>query len=70
MATWLTLEDAAKHLKIGKSTIYRLARAGDLPAHRVGRIWRFDVEELDSWLKSGRSLEKQNPKSVVSVKQP
>jgi len=54
MATWLTLEEAAKHLKIGKSTIYRLAREGDLPAHRMGRVWRFDAEELDQWLKTGK----------------
>jgi len=54
MATWLTLEEAAKHLKIGKSTIYRLAREGDLPAHRMGRRWRFDAEELDKWLKAGK----------------
>ncbi|MBU1345281.1 MAG: helix-turn-helix domain-containing protein [Proteobacteria bacterium] len=51
MTTWLTLEEAAKHLKIGKSTIYRLAREGDLPAHRMGRVWRFDVDELDAWVK-------------------
>jgi len=57
MATWLTLEEAAKHLKIGKSTIYRLAREGDLPAHRMGRVWRFDAEELDKWMKQGRMAE-------------
>lgn len=56
MATWLTLEEAAKHLKIGKSTIYRLAREGDLPAHRVGRVWRFDVEELDKWMKADMAM--------------
>jgi len=62
MTTWLTLEEAAKHLKIGKSTIYRLAREGDLPAHRMGRVWRFDAEELDDFLKSGKlaSPEKRN----------
>lgn len=53
MTTWLTLEEAAKHLKIGKSTIYRLAREGDLPAHRMGRVWRFDAEELDEWIRQG-----------------
>jgi len=57
MATWLTLEEAAKHLKIGKSTIYRLARSGGLPAHRVGRIWRFDAEELDEWMKTCKKNE-------------
>jgi len=53
MATWLTLEEAAKHLKLGKSTLYQLARDGGIPAHKYGRAWRFDVEELDMWLKSG-----------------
>lgn len=56
MATWLTLEEAANHLKLGKSTLYRLAQAGEIPAHKMGRVWRFDVEEIDKWLKdSGRN---------------
>lgn len=56
MATWLTLEEAANHLKLGKSTLYRLAQAGEIPAHKMGRVWRFDVEEIDQWLKdSGRN---------------
>ena len=52
MATWLTLEEAAKHLKIGKSSLYQLAREGGIPAHKYGRVWRFDQEELDGWMKS------------------
>jgi len=51
MATWLTLEEAANHLKLGKSTLYRLAQAGEIPAHKMGRVWRFDVEEIDKWLR-------------------
>jgi len=47
MATWLTLEEAAKHLKIGKSSLYQRAREGGIPAHKYGRVWRFDVEELE-----------------------
>ena len=45
MTTWLTLEEAAKRLKIGKSTIYRLAREGDLPAHRMGRVMALSLAE-------------------------
>lgn len=59
--TWLTLEEAAKHLKIIKSTICRHARDGRLPAHRVGVCWWFNVDELDEWLKSGKFvLPKEN----------
>ena len=46
MATWLTLEEAAKHLKIGKSSLYQLAREGGNPAHKYGRVWRFDRKNL------------------------
>ena len=55
MVTWLTLEEGAKHLKLGKSTLYQLAREGDIPAHKYGRVWRFDQEELDQWMKRQQS---------------
>ena len=58
MTNWLTLEEAAQYLKIGKSTLYDLARKGKIPAHKMGRAWRFDVEELDAWIKKGRIDEK------------
>ena len=54
MTNWLTLEEAAKYLKMGKSTLYDLARKENVPAHKVGRQWRFDAKELDTWLKSGK----------------
>ena len=52
MTTCLTLQGPANHLKTGTPTIYGLARAGNIPAHRAGRIWQFDPDELDIWLKS------------------
>jgi len=54
MTNWLTLEEAAKYLKMGKSTLYDLARKGNIPAHKMGREWRFDAAELDEWLKAGK----------------
>lgn len=52
MATWLTLEELARYLKKGRSTIYRMARDGLLPAQKVGRTWRFDQDEIDRWVKN------------------
>jgi excisionase family DNA binding protein len=52
VAQWLTLEEAAAYRRMGKSTIYTLARTGHLPAHRAGKVWRFDAERGDG-LKSG-----------------
>jgi len=52
MAIWLTLDEAADYLKMGRSTLYRLAREGAMPAHKRGRVWRFDAAELDEWMKA------------------
>ena len=49
---WLTVIEAAQYLKMGRSTVYKLAQEGKLPTHKVGRQWRFDAKELDRWLKS------------------
>jgi excisionase family DNA binding protein len=54
MATWLTIEEAAKDLKIGNSTLYQMAPDGKVLAQKLGRARRFDVENLDKWLKCGR----------------
>lgn len=46
----LTIDDLADYLKIPKSTLYKLARAGKVPGQKVGRHWRFRKEAIDRWL--------------------
>ena len=46
----MTVNEVAKYLKLTESTIYRLARAGELPGRKVGGVWRFSREALDKWL--------------------
>lgn len=54
MTKWLTVEQAAEYLQMGKSTVYKLIRENRIPAHKAGREWRLDAAELDEWLKSGK----------------
>ena len=46
----LTLEDAAKLLRVSSETVRRKAQRGDLPATKVGREWRFSRRQLMNWL--------------------
>ena len=46
----LTIDDLAEYLKISKSTLYKLAQAGQVPGQKVGRHWRFRREAIDRWL--------------------
>jgi excisionase family DNA binding protein len=55
----LTLEEAAKHLKIGNSSLYQLARELGIPATKYGRVWRFDQEGLDQWRNRAVRLPRQ-----------
>jgi len=46
----MTLEETAKYLKIGKSTLYKMAREQYFPAVKIANQWRFRKEDVDKWL--------------------
>lgn len=50
----LTINELSKYLKISRSTLYKLAQEGKLPAQKVGRHWRFHREAVDEWLGKSR----------------
>jgi len=54
---WLSVEQIAAHLAISKETVYRWLEKGKIPAHRVGKQWRFKPSEVDEWVKSGNASE-------------
>ena len=48
----MTVSEVAAYLRVNPQTVYRKAKAGELPAVRIGRAIRFRRDELESWLKS------------------
>lgn len=54
---WLSVEEIAAHLGISKETIYRWVDHEKIPAHRVGRLWKFKASEVDQWIISGGAKE-------------
>jgi len=51
---FLTTEEVQSYLRVNTRTVYRLIKAGDLPAIRVGRQWRVRPADLDGWLDQKR----------------
>jgi len=49
----LTLHQVASLLQLHSSTIYRMVKRGEIPAVKVGRVWRFSKDALDRWLNHG-----------------
>lgn len=55
---WIGIDDAAEYLGIKPVTIRDWIRKGkDIPAHKIGKQWKFKFSELDAWVKSGQSAE-------------
>ena len=55
----LTVKEISLYLRVHPSTIYRLLKARQLPAFKVGRYWRFNVEAIDRWFGEGGALTKK-----------
>ena len=51
---FLTTDEVLAYLNLNLKTVYRLIKAGRLPAVRVGRQWRFRKSDIDRWLAEGR----------------
>ena len=54
---WLSVEDIVKYLGVSKDTVYVWISKRNMPAHRIGRFWKFKVEEVDEWVRSGGAAE-------------
>jgi excisionase family DNA binding protein len=49
---WYSAEEVAAHLGVAPDTVYRWIERKGLPAHRVGRLWRCRLAEVDAWVTS------------------
>jgi excisionase family DNA binding protein len=52
--SFLTTDEVLEYLQVNLRTIYRLIKAGKIPAVRVGRQWRFRKRDIDAWLETQR----------------
>lgn len=50
---WVSVEQIAEHLGVTRDSIYRWIDRKGLPAHRVGRLWKFQRAEVDAWVRAG-----------------
>ena len=54
---WLSVEEIAEYLGVSKDTVYAWISKRNMPAHRIGRLWKFKTEEVDDWVRSGGAAE-------------
>lgn len=76
---WFSVDEIATYLGVSRETVYRWIDAKGLPAHRIGKFWRFKTSEVDAWAKADQAQGQPRmpeesgsnaPNRVVSAKRP
>jgi excisionase family DNA binding protein len=56
---WISIEEVAEYLGVKPVTVRNwIKKKNGIPAHRIGKLWKFKRSELDGWIKSGKSAMK------------
>ena len=58
--SYLSVEQISEYLGVSRDTVYTWITAKEMPAHRLGRLWKFKKEEVDGWVKSGSAAGRRN----------
>ncbi len=50
---WRSVVEICQYLGVSNDTVYRWIDKRGMPAHRVGRLWKFKKEQVDTWIEAG-----------------
>ena len=54
---WLSISEMCQYLGVTSDTIYKWIEKKSMPAHKIGRLWKFKKNEVDDWVRSGQAAE-------------
>lgn len=60
---WLSVQEIAQYLGISKETVYRWLDSKKIPAHKIGKQWKFQLLEIETWVKTGGASSSQMERS-------
>lgn len=69
MDEWISTDQAAEYLGMGKTKLYALTREGKIPAKRVGKKWVYERQALAAWVRSSRGLETYFVDTTADIEQ-
>jgi excisionase family DNA binding protein len=59
---WSTMKEVQEYLGVGRESIMQWINKRNMPAYKVGRLWKFKLSEVDDWIRSGGAAEESNEK--------
>ena len=54
---WYSLKEICVYLGVSRDTIFKWIETKNMPAQKIGRQWKFKLDEIDAWVKSGEAAE-------------
>ena len=54
---WLSVDEIASYMGIKRDTVYKWIDRRNMPAYKMGRLWKFRKEEIDEWVRQGGANE-------------
>ena len=57
---WLSVEEIAGYLGVKRDTVYKWIIRKNMPAHKIGRLWKFRKDEVDNWVFTGGKIKETN----------
>ena len=64
----LTIEEVAKYLRVSDRTVYDWAQKGEIPAGKIGTVWRFKKSEVENWVNARLSSDSTKNEIQVQVR--
>jgi excisionase family DNA binding protein len=55
---WLSVDEISQYLGVSSDTIYRWIDKQAMPAHRMGRLWKFKRDQVDAWVEAGGAADR------------
>lgn len=59
---WYTMKEVQEYLGVRRETILQWIAKRNMPAYKVGRLWKFKLSEVDEWIRSGGAADEANTK--------